>query len=89
MCTKAVQPKTFGGKFGVSGEDKLWFNVSSGVWKSKLRDGIRFIIYDAVVSDSPSNEGAYWLQIVWLEPFPGDVCFSFLQPHSVGGNKGM
>jgi hypothetical protein len=37
----------------MSGEDKLWFNVSNGVWKSKLRDGIRFIIYDAVVSDSP------------------------------------
>jgi len=53
MCTKAVQPKTFGGRFGVSDEDKLWFNVSSGVWKSKLRDGIRFIINDAVVSDSP------------------------------------
>jgi hypothetical protein len=53
MCTKAVQTKTFGGRFGVSGEDKLWFNVSSGVWKSKLQDGIWFIIYEAIISDLP------------------------------------
>jgi hypothetical protein len=53
MCIKAVQPKTFRGRFGMSGEDKLWFNVSSGVWKSKLRDGIWFIIHKAVVSDLP------------------------------------
>jgi len=33
----------WGGRFGVSGEDNLWFNVSSDVWKSKLRDGIRLL----------------------------------------------
>jgi hypothetical protein len=33
----------WGGRFGVNGEDNLWFNVSSDVWKSKLRDGIRLL----------------------------------------------
>ena len=38
-----VHPKTFGVRFIVGGEDKLRFNVSRGVKKSKIWDEIRFI----------------------------------------------